>query len=102
MIKKIIKILFLGLFLYLFFLIELSPFYLFPFLLIFLFLINLLEDPRGNLGLFSSFFVGLFWDIYSSNYIGMMAILLPALFILLKIILFKYVRIPSVSWIPKI
>lgn len=102
MIKKIIKILFLALLIYAIFLIELSFNNSFSVLLILLCLINLLEDPRNKLGLFSAFFVGFFWDIYSSNEIGIMALSLFLIFSLLKIILFKYVRISSISWIPKI
>ena len=102
MIKKISKILLLGVILYFAFLIELSNLYAFPFLLIFVFLINFLEDPSSKAGLYTAFFVGLFWDIYSSNYIGLMALTLPIIAYLLKIILFKYVRIISISWIPKI
>ena len=44
MIKKISKIFLLGVILYFIFLIELSNLYAFPFLLIFVFLINFLED----------------------------------------------------------
>jgi rod shape-determining protein MreD len=102
MIKKIIKTIILGAFIYFLFLLSLPPFSFFPFLLVLIFLINLSESPKESLGLLSAFFVGLFWDIYSSHFIGMMAIALPAMCILLKIILSKYVRIPSISWIPKI
>jgi len=102
MIKKISKIFLLGLFLYFIFLIEISNLYVFPFLLIICFLINFLEDPNSRTGLYVAFFIGLFWDIYSSNYIGLMALILPIICYLLKIILFKYVRIFSISWIPKI
>jgi rod shape-determining protein MreD len=102
MIKKFIKIFLLGLLLYILFLIELSNLYFFPFLLILCFLINFLEDPTSKTGLYVAFFIGLFWDIYSSNYIGLMALILLTIFYLLKIILFRYVRIFSISWIPKI
>jgi len=102
MIKKISKIFLLGLFLYFIFLIEISNLYALPFLLIICFLINFLEDPNSRTGLYLAFFIGLFWDIYSSNYIGLMTLFLLVIFYLLKIILSKYVRIFSISWIPKI
>ncbi len=102
MIKKISKIFLLGVLLYFIFLLEMSNLYAFPFLLVMCFLVNFLEDPSSKTGLYIAFFIGLFWDIYSSNYIGLMALILPIAFYLLKIILFKYVRIFSISWIPKI
>jgi len=102
MIKKISKIFLLGAMIYFLFLIELSNLYAFPFLLVVCFLINFLEEPTSKTGLYVAFFVGLFWDIYSSNYIGLMALMLPIICYLLKIILSKYVRIFSISWIPKI
>ena len=100
MTKKIIKILFLGVLTYYLFLIELNS--SFSFLLVGLFLINLLEDPKEKLGIYLAFFIGLFWDIYSSNFMGLMTIGLPAIAFVFKIILFKYVRFFSLSWIPKI
>ncbi|MDD3969978.1 MAG: rod shape-determining protein MreD, partial [Candidatus Pacebacteria bacterium] len=98
MIKKISKIFLLGAMIYFLFLIELSNLYAFPFLLVVCFLINFLEEPTSKTGLYVAFFVGLFWDIYSSNYIGLMALILPIICYLLKIILSKYVRIFSISW----
>lgn len=102
MIKKISKIFLLGAMIYFLFLIELSNLYAFPFLLVVCFLISFLEEPTSKTGLYVAFFVGLFWDIYSSNYVGLMALMLPIICYLLKIILSKYVRIFSISWIPKI
>jgi rod shape-determining protein MreD len=102
MIKKISKIFLLGLLLYFIFLLEMSNLYTFPFLLVICFLVNFLEDPNSRTGLYIAFFIGLFWDIYSSNYIGLMTLFLLIICYLLKIILSKYVRIFSISWIPKI
>lgn len=102
MIKKVGKIFLLGLLVYLLFLIEISNLYSFPFLLIICFLINFLENPNSKTGLYIAFFIGLFWDVYSSNYIGFMALVLPIVCYLLKVILSKYVKIFSISWIPKI
>ena len=100
MIKKILKILLLGILTYYLFLIELNNHI--SFLLISLFLINLLENPKEKLGIYLAFFIGLFWDIYSSNFIGLMSIGLPLVCCVFKIILFKYVRFFSISWLPKI
>lgn len=100
MTKKIIKILFLGVLTYYLFLIELNS--SFSFLLVGLFLINLLEDPKEKLGIYLAFFIGLFWDIYSSNFMGLMTLGLPTVCFIFKIILFKYVRFFSLPWIPKI
>jgi hypothetical protein len=41
-------------------------------------------------------------DIYSTHFIGLMALSFLFASLLLKFILFKYVRIPSLSWMPKI
>ena len=86
MIKKISKIFLLGAMIYFLFLIELSNLYAFPFLLVVCFLISFLEEPTSKTGL----------------YVGLMALILPIICYLLKIILSKYVRIFSISWIPKI
>jgi rod shape-determining protein MreD len=102
MIKKISKIFLLGAILYFVFLIELSNLYAIPLLLFVLFMINFLEEPTSKTGLYMAFFIGLFWDIYSFNYVGSMALMLPIICYLLKIILSRYVRIFSISWIPKI
>lgn len=105
MIKQIIKILILSLAIYFWFIFESSyfPFLtFFSFLLSFIILINLFEDPHGRIGLFSAFLAGLLMDIYSSHYIGLFAISFLFFSLLLKFILSKYVRMGSFSWLPKI
>lgn len=105
MIKEIFKILVLFIFIYHFFLFEmsfLSFFIPFNFSVLFVFLINLLEHPGGRLGLFSAFFLGLLIDLYSSHYIGLMAFSFLIFSFLIKLILSRYVRVESVGWLAKI
>jgi len=105
MIKEILKTLVLLIVMYCLFLLEMSflPFFtFFSFLMPFVVLINIFEDPSGRIGLFSAFFFGLLWDIYSSHYIGLMALSFLIISLLLKLILSRYVRTGSLSWLPKI
>lgn len=105
MIKEIIKTLFLVVAMYYLFIFESSYllfFTFFSFLVLLVLAINLLEEPQGRLGLISAFFLGLMVDIYSTHFIGLVALSLLLVSLLLKFILFKYVRIPSLSWMPKI
>lgn len=105
MIKEIIKTVFLLIGMYYLFIFESSylPFFtFFSFLALLVLAINLLEEPQGRLGLITAFFFGLLLDIYSIHFIGLMALSFLLSSLLLKFILFKYVRIPSVSWMPKI
>lgn len=105
MIKGILKTLVLLIVMYYLFLFEMSflPFFtFFSFLMLLVVLINIFEDPAGRIGLFSAFFYGLLWDIYSSHYIGLMALSFLVFSLLLKFILSKYVRMGSLSWLPKI
>jgi len=105
MIKEILKTLFLILIMYYAFLFEMSflPFFtFFSFLILFVILVNILEDPRGRIGLFSAFFLGLMMDVYSAHYIGLMAISFLLVSFLLKLILSRYVRVGSLGWLPKI
>lgn len=105
MIKEIIKTLFLTVVIYFWFIFESSyfPFLTFvSFLLLFVVLVNLLEEPQGRIGLFSAFLTGLLMDIYSSHFIGLYAISFLLFSLLLKFILSKYVRVGSLSWLPKI
>jgi rod shape-determining protein MreD len=105
MIKEILKTLFLVIAMYYLFIFESSylPFFtFFSFLVLFVLVVNLLEEPQGRLGLISAFFFGLMLDIYSTHFIGLMALSFLLASLLLKFILFKYVKIPSLSWMPKI
>lgn len=105
MINKIIKSLIMFFILYYLLIFEMSYLSFFTFLSFAIFLvalINIIEEPREKLGLFLSFFLGLIIDIYSSNYLGTAAISFLVFSLILKFILFRYVRIPSVSSMPKI
>ncbi|MCK9445532.1 rod shape-determining protein MreD [bacterium] len=105
MIKAILKILVLCIAMYYLFVFESSylPFFtFFSFLASFILVVNILEEPQGKLGLIVAFFFGLLIDIYSTHYIGLAALSFLLCSWLLKYILFKYVRIPSLSWMPKI
>ena len=105
MTKEIIKTLVLVVAMYYLFIFEMSylPFFTcFSFLVLFVLAVNLLEEPQGRLGMISAFILGLMIDIYSAHFIGLMALSLLIVSLLLKFMLFKYVRIPSISWIPKI
>lgn len=61
--------------------------------LIFVFLINLFENPKKNLGLQSAVISGFFWDIFSSWPIGVGISILFLLAFFTKLIFRKYVRI---------
>jgi len=105
MIEKIIKSLIMFFFFYYLLILEMSylPFFTFvSFAILLVFLVNLFEEPKEKLGLFLAFFLGLIIDIFSSNYLGVAAIGFLLSAFILKFILFKYVRIPSISGMPKI
>ena len=105
MIEKTIKSIIIFSFLYFLLILEMSylPFFTFiSFAISLTVLINLFEEPKEKLGLFFSFFLGLIIDIFSSNYLGMAAVSFLLFALILKFILFRYVRVPSVSWLPKI
>ena len=105
MIKEILKTVALAVIMYFWFIYESSYFVFwtfFSFLLLFVVAINLLEEPKGRLGLFSAFLMGLLLDIYSAHIIGLYAISFLLISLLLKFILSKYVRVGSLSWMPKI
>lgn len=105
MIKEIFKTLILIAIIYFLFIFEasyLSFFTFFSILAPLVLLINVLEEPQGRVGLYAAFFFGLIFDIYSTHFIGLLALSFSIGSLLLKFILFKYVRIPSLSWMPKI
>ena len=63
------------------------------FILVAIFLINLLEAPEKNTGIFAALVAGFFWDIFSDNFIGFHIIILIFLALLIKTILSRYVRV---------
>ncbi len=105
MIKEVLKTLLVFVVMYYWFIFETSylPFFTcLSFITAFVILLNLLEEPKGKMGTVAAFFLGLLMDIFSAHYIGILALSLFLASLLLKYILYRYVRIPSVSWIPKI
>jgi rod shape-determining protein MreD len=103
--KGIIKTILLAAFFYFLAILQMSylPFIApFNLIVILVLLINLLEDPKEKLGTFSAVIAGIIIDIYSSGYLGFMALSLFFASIVLKYILSRYVRIPSLPWLPKI
>ncbi len=80
------------------FLIHFSFFNITPnFILIAVLLLNLLEEPRKNNGIFGAVISGFFWDIFSNRPIGFHILILAGLAILIKIILRRYVQFPVVK-----
>jgi len=65
------------------------------FILISVFLINVLEKPQKSSGIFAGFIGGFFLDIFSSNPIGFYALILLGLSFSIKIIFKKYVWEPA-------
>jgi rod shape-determining protein MreD len=63
------------------------------FILVALFVINILEEPETNTGIFAAGVSGFFWDIFSDNFIGFHILILIFLALSIKIILARYVRI---------
>ena len=61
-------------------------------ILILILLLNSLENPNRDSGLFVAFFGGLFWDIFSTRPIGFHILILITLAIFIKLFLKKYVR----------
>ncbi|MFA5013635.1 MAG: hypothetical protein WC520_03715 [Candidatus Paceibacterota bacterium] len=108
--KTIILFFILGVFFYLFSIVEMS---FFPFYNVFIFkislslvipiLICLFEEPEKLLGVYAAFWAGFFADTLSfSMYYGIMTITMVLAAFLIKLILLKYVRVPSSAWLSKI
>lgn len=64
-----------------------------PLILILTILLNFLEKPERNSGIFSALVGGFFWDIFSSRPIGFHVLILVISAIFIKLILKKYVRL---------
>ncbi|MDD4662094.1 MAG: hypothetical protein PHG24_02320 [Candidatus Pacebacteria bacterium] len=85
------------------FLVQTSLITNFNFILLLVLVINLIEDPESNLGIISAFLVGFFIDFNSFTYqFGVFTFSLVTLSLFIKIILAKFLKIPYVSWLPKI
>lgn len=57
----------------------------------------LIENPDSLDGIILAFFAGLFWDIFSSVFIGFHIIILVSLAVFVKFILKNYVRSPFIG-----
>ncbi|MFA5369050.1 MAG: hypothetical protein WC303_03590 [Candidatus Paceibacterota bacterium] len=108
--KNILLFLIVGLFFYFLALLEIS---FFPLFNIFIFKINLsvliaificiIEDPKKYIGFYCAFWVGFFLDVFSfSNFFGIAILFMVLVAGLIKLFLYKYVKIPSFSWLSKI
>ena len=62
-------------------------------ILVSIFLINILEAPKKNSGIFSAFMAGFFWDTFSEKFIGFHILILIFFALVIKIIFSRYVRV---------
>jgi len=105
MISKVIKILFSLVFWFLLTLIQtsfLSIYTDFNFIILLIIIIILIEEPENNFGFISALFGGLLLDLNTTHPFGLFAIGCVLFWLIIKIILLKFLRIPHVSWLPKI
>ncbi|HNP79356.1 MAG TPA: hypothetical protein PKI00_00695 [Candidatus Pacearchaeota archaeon] len=98
MIKNIFKIIFIGIIFYFLYFIQMSflPFlniFQFNFLLILVLIINIFEDPKNNNGLYCAFFTGIYSDLFSPYFFGLITGIFLLVSILIKYVLLKYVNI---------
>jgi len=61
--------------------------------LVVLFLINILEAPEKNSGVYAAGIAGFLWDIFSEKFIGFYIVILIFLSLAIKIIFARYVRV---------
>ena len=64
--------------------------------------VNLIENPESNLGILSAFIGGLFLDLNFTYPFGLFTLGLVLFSIIIKFFLSKFLKIPYVSWLPKI
>lgn len=105
MINKIVKILLIILFWFFLTILQtsfISIFTDFNLVVALILIINLIEDPESNFGLLSAFLGGLCLDLNSTLPFGVFTISLILFSIIAKFILSKFLKIPYVSWLPKI
>lgn len=66
-------------------------------------IICVFEESKKLLGLFAAFWAGLFLDIYSGSvFFGLFTIIFLLIAIFLKLILYRYVKLPPWQWLSKI
>ncbi|MDD4358811.1 MAG: hypothetical protein PHY30_03285 [Candidatus Pacebacteria bacterium] len=105
MINKTLKIVLIALFWFLLMLIQtsfISIFTDFNFIVLLIVIINLIENPESNFGLLSAFLAGIFLDFNTTYYFGIFTLGLVLFSLTAKIVLLKFLKIPYVSFIPKI
>ncbi len=105
MINKLFKIVLSAMFWFLVALIQTSFFSIytdFNLIILFIVIINLIENPENNFGLISAFLGGLLLDLNITYQFGLFTLSLVIFSLIVKIILLKFLRIPYVSWLPKI
>lgn len=105
MINKIIKILITGVvffFLTIFQESFINLFIDFNFVILIVFLINILDDSDNYFGLWCAFFTGLFLDLSSTQYFGLWILILTFSSLIIKWILNNFFKISNVSFFPKI
>jgi hypothetical protein len=108
--KNIILFLIIGFLFYFLAIAQISFFSLFEFFLfkinfslLLFFLICFFEESNKILSFFCAFWTGLFLDIFSSSYFfGFFTILLMVSAVVIKLFLYRYVKIPSWQWLSKI
>lgn len=108
--KNILLFLITGVLFYFLALLEIS---FFPLFNIFIFKINLsvaiallvciVEEPKKYIGFYCAFWAGFFLDIFSfSSFFGLATLSMVLAAGLIKLFLYKYVKIPSFAWLSKI
>ncbi|MDD3032777.1 MAG: hypothetical protein PHX52_01800 [Candidatus Pacebacteria bacterium] len=105
MINKVIKIFLIAFFWFLITIIQtgfISIFTEFNLIVAIIIVVNLIEDPENNFGLLGAFCGGFFLDLNSTLPFGVFMVSSVLFSIIIKFILSKFLKIPYVSWLPKI
>lgn len=105
MINKTVKILLIALFWFFIAIIQtgfISIFTDFNLIVAIIVVVNLIENPENNFGLISAFCGGFFLDLNSTLPFGLFMISSILFSIIIKFILSKFLKLPYVSWLPKI
>jgi len=108
--KTIIIFLLVGIFFYFLNLIQMSflSFFKFPlwqinFSILLTIVICLLEESQKLIGIFCAFWTGLFLDLYfGSNLFGIFTISFLLFSVIIKLALYKYVKLSPWQWLSKI
>lgn len=66
----------------------------FPYLLLLaVIVVSVFEPPGSSAGIVTAFAAGFFWDVFSSNFLGMGAALMVLIALIINIIKERYVRV---------